>query len=387
MRPNTIGLYLHIPFCAQKCAYCDFYSLSAADSALMDEYLAALLTHMKETAEFTGRKSGKNGGWAVDTVYIGGGTPSYFGVKRLRKLLAAVHSLWNLSTTVEITLEANPDSVDLKSLKKLRRAGVNRLSLGVQAIQPELLQALGRIHTAEQAADAVRDAHKAGFDNISVDLMYGLPGQTAEMLHESLQAVLTWDIQHLSVYGLKLEPGTPLCEAKPELPDDEAQYAQYLATVNFLAKQDFAQYEISNFAKGGRVSRHNLKYWQLEPYIGLGPAAHSDFGERRYGNVRDIRAYIDGVTKGGAVIAEMDVIDKFERSGEYVMLGLRTTRGISGNDFTRMYKVSFDPLERKLERLAKYGLAELVGDRWRLTPQGFMVSNRILSELLGTIIE
>lgn len=386
MSSTTLGLYFHIPFCARKCDYCDFYSLTGAESKKMDAYLAALLRHMRETAAYTGKSSHKNGGWMVDTVYFGGGTPSLFGAARIDKLLSAVRKLWELSQSAEITVEGNPDSLDFKTLKRLRKAGVNRLSVGVQAVQPELLELLGRLHNAEQAADCVREARRAGFDNISADLMYGIPGQTPDMLSESLKAVLSWDVQHLSLYGLKLEEGTPLY-GNVSLPDDDEQAALYLASVLYLQQNGFEQYEISNFAKPSRQSRHNLKYWTLEPYIGFGPAAHSDFGGKRYSHVRDLDAYMSGVNGDAAVIDEMNRISPLERAGEYVMLGLRTARGISGNEYIRTYKVSLDIVEKKLELLEQHGYAQRMGERWRLTPKGFLVSNRILTELLGSEVD
>ncbi|MCL2031416.1 MAG: radical SAM family heme chaperone HemW [Oscillospiraceae bacterium] len=386
MPATTLGLYIHIPFCARKCAYCDFYSLGGADRLKMDAYFAALLRHMRETAVFTGKKAG-GGGWMVDSVYLGGGTPTLPGARRVVKLLSAARKLWQISQSAEITVEANPDTLDYKSLKTLRKAGVNRLSLGVQAVQTPLLETLGRVHSAEQAADCVREAQRAGFDNISVDLMYGIPGQTAEHLHDSLRAALSWNIQHLSLYGLKLEEGTPLYALEPPLPDDETQARQYLAAVDYLERHGFSQYEISNFSVPARQSRHNQKYWTLEPYIGFGPAAHSDFGGKRYSHARDLDAYIRNIEAGDAVVEEVDRIGPLERAGEYVMLGLRTVRGISGNEYTRLYKVSFDGIEKKLELLEKHGFARREGERWRLTAKGFLVSNRILSELLESEVD
>ncbi|MDR1735476.1 MAG: radical SAM family heme chaperone HemW [Oscillospiraceae bacterium] len=387
MSATTLGIYIHIPFCAKKCDYCDFYSLAGADGARMDDYLAALLRHMRETAALTGKNSSKTGGWSADTLYIGGGTPSLFGAQRVKKLVSAVKSLWNMPKSAEITMEANPDSLDFQSMRKLRKAGVNRLSIGVQATQPGLLASLGRIHTGEQAADCVRGARRAGFENISVDLMYGLPGQTTEMLFESINTVKEWGVTHLSLYGLKIEDGTPLAARNVSLPDEAEQADQYLSCAGLLKSLGFGQYEISNFALPSYQSRHNLKYWTLGSYIGFGAAAHSDFGGNRYGHVRDIDAYIAGVKSGDAVIDEISRISPLERAGEYIMLGLRTARGVSGNEYTRVYKVSFDAIEKKLEKFEKYGLCERTAERWHLTPKGFLVSNRILSELLESKVD
>ncbi|MDR1693391.1 MAG: radical SAM family heme chaperone HemW [Oscillospiraceae bacterium] len=379
--PN-LGVYIHIPFCASKCLYCDFYSLPDASDKLMDSYVKALIRHMDEASHYMGK--GSKGGVALDTVYFGGGTPTVLGPARLGELLSALRKRFNLVTSPEITVEANPGTVTLKTLKKLRKAGFNRISIGVQALQSNLLQTLGRTHTGEQAADAVRDAAEAGFLNISADILYGIPGQTRAQFSETLRAVCTWRLTHISLYGLKLEEGTPLAAADPVLPGDDEQADCYLAAVDLLRQEGFQQYEISNFAKRGYLCRHNYKYWTLEPYVGFGAAAHSDFGSKRYSIVKDIRAYVSKMQEGEAVIEESQAIPMSERAGEYVMLGLRTANGVSSNEYTRLFRASFDSLENKLERCAKWGLAETEGDRWHLTPKGFLVSNQIIGELLNT---
>jgi oxygen-independent coproporphyrinogen-3 oxidase len=339
--PN-IGIYIHIPFCGgeKKCSYCDFYSLAGQPDALKNDYVKALARHMEETGRFMGKNS--KGGMAADSVFIGGGTPTAIGTKRLCYVLKTLKKNFNLTSNCEITVEANPGSVDLRTLKKLRRAGFNRISFGVQAVQVELLAALGRTHTAEQAADAVRDAAAAGFVNISVDVMYGIPGQTRAQLTETLRMVCAWRISHLSLYGLKLESGTPLHEAAPVLPEEEEQAEMYLGAVELLNREGLRQYEISNFARSGYICRHNYKYWTLEPYIGFGASASSDFGNKRYKFVKDVKAYIDGVRDEDSLMEEMQQIPPGERAGEYVMVGLRTVNGISGNEYTRQFRASFD---------------------------------------------
>ena len=379
--PN-LGVYIHIPFCGSKCAYCDFYSLSGQPEALMNDYVKALARHIREAGQYMGR--GSKGGVTVDTVYFGGGTPTAIGAKRLGTVLAALKKNFTLATSCEVTVEANPGTVDARALKKLRRAGFNRISFGVQAAQQELLTALGRSHSPEQAAGSVRDAADAGFTNISVDLIYGVPGQTRAQLTETLRTVCTWRITHLSLYGLKLEDGTPLAKAEPVLPGEDEQADMYLEAVELLSREGLKQYEISNFARQGYICRHNYKYWTLEPYVGFGAAAHSDFGGKRYSFVKDLRAYIDGVRDSESLMDEVQAVPMIERAGEYVMLGLRTVNGVSSNEYTRLFKASFDSLESKLERCAKWGLAETEGDRWRLTPKGFLVSNQIIGELLDT---
>lgn len=377
-----LGVYIHIPFCGSKCSYCDFYSLPGQSETLMDDYVKALARHMDEAGTYLGK--GSKGGISVDSVYVGGGTPTAIGHKRLIAVLAALKKKFILTTNCEVTVEANPGTADAKAFKKLRKAGYNRISFGVQAMQQDLLTTLGRKHTGEQAADCVREAADAGFTNISVDVMYGIPGQTRAQLTETLRSVCTWRINHLSLYGLKLEEGTPLAEAEPVLPKDDEQADMYLEAVELLAKEGLKQYEVSNFARQGYICRHNYKYWMLEPYVGFGAAAHSDFGGKRYSFVKNVKAYIDGVRDSESLMEEMQQVPLIERAGEYVMLGLRTVNGVSSNEYTRLFKASFDMLENKLARCKKWGLAATEGDRWRLTPKGFLVSNQIIGELLDT---
>ena len=376
--PDKLGIYIHIPFCRSKCDYCDFYSL-AGKEARMDAYQKALLAHLAETAPLAK-------GIPVDTVYFGGGTPSFYGEKRLRELLAAIQKQFKVDQDAEITLEANPDSVDLPSLRRLRKAGFNRLSLGMQSACPGELEAIHRPHTAQQVGEAVTAARKAKFQNISLDLIYGLPGQTMDSWKTTVEHALSLLPQHLSCYGLKVEEGTPLAarvEAGEVLPDDDAQADLYLWTVGRLERAGFPQYEISNFAKPGRESRHNLRYWLTRPYIGFGPGAHSDFGGRHYSFLRDLDAYIDGVLRGGNIIDSEDLIPQRERGGEYLMLRLRTAAGIEEWEYRRTYFMDFAPLEERLEQFREQGWAEKTATgRWRLTPQGFLLSNQLIGDLM-----
>ncbi len=374
---QTLGLYIHIPFCKSKCQYCDFYSLSGREDR-MDAYQKALLAHLTESAPHAGA-------YTVDTVYFGGGTPSFYGDKRLVELLKLIKKLFRVDKHAEITLEANPDSVDFKMLKHLRRAGFNRISLGVQSADDAQLADLGRPHSFAQAAQAVEWARKAKFDNLSLDLIYGLPGQTLEGWQNTVEQVLTLNSDHISAYGLKVEEGTPLyrrVEAGETMPDDDMQADCYLWTADRLAQAGYGQYEISNFAKQGKHSRHNWKYWMTDPYMGFGPGAHSDFGGRRYSFVRNLEDYIKGVLEGGPIVDEDDEIPTKERSGEYLMLRLRTAHGIEEWEYRRTYFMNFAPIEGHLTEFAKHGLARQTDGRWRLTPKGFLLSNGIISTLL-----
>ena len=368
----TLGLYIHIPFCKAKCAYCDFYSLAHSEEK-MDAYMAALLRHLEEVAP-------RAAGMQVDTVYFGGGTPSYLGAARLCRILQTVLRRYDVARDAEITLEANPDSAgDWKELRRLRRAGFNRLSLGVQSTDDALLRRIGRVHTYEQVQQAVMAARKAKFTDLSLDLIYGLPGQTMEDWQRTLADAVALGPEHLSCYGLKLEEGTPLWQQRQTLtlPDDDAQADMYLYTVAALGEMGYEQYEISNFAKPGKASRHNLKYWRMEEYAGFGPGAHSDFGGVRYGYVRDVDSYI----AGRLVLSESETDSTLARDYEYVMLSLRTAAGIDRQTFEKRYRQRFQPMEALFEQYEKAGLALPTEGGWRLTPKGFLVSNSIIAAL------
>ena len=374
---EKLGLYIHIPFCRSKCDYCDFYSLVGREDR-MDDYQRALLAHMKETAPLARNCQ-------VDTVYFGGGTPSFYGEKRLLGLLGQIRRRFDLAREAEVTVECNPDSVDRRMLTRLRRAGVNRISLGVQSACNGELAAVHRPHTFEQAKEAVAAVRAAKIKNLSLDLIYGLPGQGEGSWEQTVEQALLLEPEHLSCYGLKVEEGTPLwgrVRRGEVLPDDDAQADMYLWTVDRLAQAGYRQYEISNFARPGFQSRHNLKYWMCKPYLGFGPGAHSDFGDRRYSFVRDLEGYISGVLEGGRIIDEEELIPRRERGSEYLMLRLRTTRGIEEWEYRREYFMNFEPIEQKLIEYERQGWAARQARRWHLTPKGFLVSNQLIGELL-----
>ena len=377
---KTIGIYIHIPFCKKKCSYCDFYSV--ADESLVEPYAKALTAHMREALTLLS-------GQAVDTVYIGGGTPALIGAKNLEGYLSLIRKGTALSPNAEVTVELNPESTDAKLVKKLRRAGVNRLSLGMQSACDEELQALGRLHSAGDVKRAVADIRAGGIENFSLDLMYGLPGGTRERFLDTLGEAIALKPKHISCYGLKLEEGTPLYERRDSLvlPDEDALADLYLETVDILGRAGYGQYEISNFAMPGYESRHNMKYWTLQEYIGFGAAAHSDFAGKRYSYLKDVAGYIDAIREGDAVTDSMEQIPMVERAAEYVMLGLRTAHGITGNDYTRLFRAGFEHIEKKLAYFESKGLARQVGGRWSLTPRGFLLSNRIIGALLDVSIE
>ena len=297
---KPLGIYIHVPFCRSKCAYCDFYSLAAKDDKLMDQYLQAICTHIKECGSLAPN-------YHVDTIYFGGGTPSFFGANGMVTILTAIRKHFHVDLRAEITFEANPDSITPRLLRRLKSEGFNRVSLGVQCDNDEILKKLGRPHNYEQVVKAVKRIRRAGYKNLSLDLIYGLPGQTLESWTATLEHVISLKPEHMSCYGLKVEEGTALyeCQETLELPDDDTQAEMYLEAVNILRQHGYRQYEISNFAQRGMASKHNLKYWTGEEYLGFGPDASSDFAGKRFSIVRDLKAYIDGIQHGGQVLRDV----------------------------------------------------------------------------------
>ena len=373
-----LGIYIHIPFCRSKCQYCDFYSVTNKDDKLMDGFLHAICAHIKESGQLAPA-------YKVDTIYFGGGTPSFFGADGMATILTAIRRNFDVDSNAEITFEANPDSVSDKLLNRLRAEGFNRVSLGVQCDDDEILKKIGRPHDYAQAVSAVQRIRKAGFKNLSVDLMYGLPNQTLNNWKDTLERVLALNPEHISCYGLKLEEGTPMYEYRDflNLPNDDVQADMYLAATEILRARGFRQYEISNFARKGLYSRHNMKYWTGGEYLGFGPNASSDFAGRRFTIIRDLQGYIDGIKNGGEVLQDVEDIPIRERAGEYLMMRLRTSAGIIKEEYERQYLLPFGPIEEALEKYRTFGHAARNDEgRWRLTPKGFLISNTIISDLL-----
>ena len=336
---QSLGIYIHIPFCASKCSYCDFYSLAGCEG-LIPSYQDALLEHLDESGPSIKK-------YEVDTVYFGGGTPSFYGADRICELFNAVKMNGNVRLDAEVTVEVNPDSISLNALRLLRGEGVNRLSIGVQASDNNLLKLIGRRHNFQQAQKAVYNARMAGFDNVSIDLMYGLPSQTKSDWAETLARTM------------------------------------YCYAAEMLDRYGYKQYEISNFCAPGFESRHNLKYWRLDDYMGFGPGAHSSVGNLRYSFVKDLRRYISGVQRKLSITDEYQVIDPLERAVEYIMLGMRTTRGISEQEYHIRCQSNWKPIARTLEAFRQKGWTELESDgRWHFTVPGFLISNTLIGILL-----
>ncbi len=365
---NKLGIYIHIPFCLRKCPYCDFYSVAINDNTA-NEYVEALCSHIL---------SYKENRILVDTVYFGGGTPTSLPAGLIARILNTVREAFVISDDSEITIEANPCTVDEKYLRELYENGINRISFGVQSACDSELERLGRLHNFYRARSAVITAYDVGFRNISCDLMIGVLGQTPESLSFSIDEFSKLPINHISAYMLKVEAGTPYdCDCiRKELFDDDTQADMYLLAVKRLESNGFLQYEISNFCKDNMRSRHNTKYWQLNEYIGFGPSAHSYYDGKRFFYSRDIKEYINNPASTYEV--EDASPDKLT---EYTMLSLRLVDGLSLKTFAELGG-NIEVLERLSSQLCKSKLAVLNDDILKLTPNGFLVSNSIIASLL-----
>ena len=373
---KSVGIYVHIPFCASKCAYCNFYSLAGADK-MINAYQSAILKHIGEYAP-------QLDGYLIDTVYFGGGTPSHYGAGRIASIFNALKRHGHVVLDSEVTAEINPGGISKEDLIRLRRAGFNRLSIGVQCSNDTMLKSLGRSHTYADAVQTVSDARQAGFENISADIIYGLPSQNKDSWAETLAKTAALKTEHISCYGLKIERGTQLYVFKdsPFLPDDDAQADMYLYAVETLARFGYKQYEISNFARRGFESKHNLKYWLGDEYIGFGAGAHSYVGRCRYSFIEDIEKYIERVNKGQVVVEYSEEMSDFENAGEYLMLRLRTIHGISEEEYYNIYRLKLDFVLDLLHEYETNGWALFKDGRWRFTPKGFMLSNTLIGEIL-----
>ena len=374
-REETYGIYVHIPFCLQKCVYCDFTSYPGQLSRAAC-YLEAL---DREMAYFRGCRA--------DTVYIGGGTPTCLEAVQLAGLVDKIRSCFRLEQDCEITVECNPKTADEKYFRTLRKAGVNRLSVGVQSFHDHELRLLGRIHTAAEAEECIRMAKNAGFSNISLDLMFGLPRQSAADVEESVRRAVSLAPTHLSCYSLILEEGTPLYrsvqEGKYALPDEDTEREMYHHLVRLLAENGYHRYEISNFALRGKESRHNNKYWERKPYIGLGAAAHSQIADLRYGNPSSLAEYEEVTFLHPPAGRAAERLTSADEMAEFMFLGLRKGAGILKSDFGKVFGKSLETVfGEPIKKFYSLGLLEDSNGRLRLSDAGIDVSNAIFCEFL-----
>ena len=369
---SPAGLYIHIPFCHQKCKYCNFYSIVPPND--LSPFIKALLHELS----LYNREFG-----CFDTVYIGGGTPSVLSARSIADILTAVRTEYRILPEAEITIEVNPGDTGVDYLTAFRRSGVNRLNIGIQSFDDRLLRFLGRRHNRQQAVDAIGNAFAAGFDNIGLDLIYGIPGQTFGGWQETLARATSFRPHHLSCYQLTLEADTPLGrqyrENLLELPGETEQAEFFFRTAAFLENTGYIHYEVSNFARSASLlSRHNQKYWQHQPYLGIGPSAHSFSRGKRWWNHRSIGRYMDALLNGGAPVEDSEILTAEQMRMEALFLGFRTSRGIDLCDFEEKYR--YDLLDGKsdaLQRLADAGLIEISNRSIRPTRAGLAVADHL----------
>lgn len=375
---KKLGLYLHIPFCVRKCNYCDFYS-APADSGARSAYVDALIAQLA----FEGARLGD---YDVDAVYLGGGTPNLLSGEDFARILDTVKAHYRLDANAEITAECNPVAGDAEKLAAMRAAGVNRLSIGLQSIHENELQLLGRPHDYAAFLDTFHTARAVGFRNISADLMFGIPAQTEKSFAETLEALTALAPEHISAYGLRVEKRTPFWGMREKLPfpdeDAEANMAEYM--VDFLASRGYRHYEISNFAKEGFASRHNLRYWLGSDYLGFGPGAHSYLGGERFETPPDTAAYLSAVRGGRFADLRQNLtrIGEKEAMDEYVMLRMRLSCGVDFADFKHRFGVSFDQRYPIDPALLAGGFLQRTDGGIAFTERGMRVSNAILSDWL-----
>lgn len=388
------GVYLHIPFCKSRCSYCDFATDVYRDTGVVERYVDALCREISEGGNLSGSEgarcglssrsrtlpTGRVSALSIDTVYFGGGTPSLLTQEQLHKILDSVHKAFNVSSNAEITMEMNPATVTPETLAAYRELGVNRASFGVQTFNDRDLKLLARGHDAQDARETFRMLREAGFDNISFDLIAGLPGQSLNDWETNLSKAIELGPEHISLYLLEIHEGTPLAEqmrsGRRPVPDEELAAQMYETMLDRLATAGYQQYEISNFTKPGYESRHNTKYWRLDPVFGFGVSAHSFDGRERYANERDTAKYVELIESGSAEVTR----EQNDLASEFVFLGLRLEDGIDLAEYkNRFGEMLADKYVGELRDLFDKGLVELTNDRLRLTRKGKLFSNEVFA--------
>jgi len=372
-----MGIYVHIPFCKNKCYYCGFYSV--ASPTLKSEFTDALINEIVLRRNYLK-------GEIHSTLYFGGGTPSYMSINELSFIIEAIEDNFNISSDAERTIECNPDDLSEEKLKGLKALGFNRISVGVQTFHDELLQKINRRHTSTQAINAINMAKKVGFDNISVDLMMGLPDYSSAILSEDLHILTSLPISHLSIYLLSIEEGTVFYKLKKDgklnLPDEDNFVEYYKTASNYLKASGFQHYEISNFAKDGKYSLHNTSYWKNVAYIGLGPSAHSFNLKSRSWNISNIKRYIESIKNGNPESKE-ELLSKKDKYDEYIMTSLRTMWGAKIDILKTEYSEYWNAVEEKVKNYIKSGDILYENEFVKLSEQGWLISDMIFCDLFA----
>lgn len=375
------GLYIHIPFCTHACPYCDF-SFELLRDGRVDRLLAAL--------EAEAVRRGREPPWPdgiVDTIFLGGGTPTCLTDRQLDRVFRMIHDSFRVGPDAEVTVEANPETVRISKLQRLRDLGVNRLSIGAQSFSDEILRQLGRCHTADQAARSIALAREAGFGNVNLDLMFGVPGQAASDWADTLERAVSLDPEHVSVYGLTIEPGTDFARMDEEglldLPDEGRHVGYYYQALDELAAAGYLHYEVSNLSKPGFACRHNASCWNGGDYLGLGPSAHSHLAGRRLANARNLADYLSAMDERGEAIEMDETLTVDERIHEYILLSLRSVEGMDPRVFRHRFgEDALGKRDRAIHTLAEEGLLAECGSRIRLTRKGLALADSVCAYLM-----
>lgn len=375
---RKLGIYIHIPFCIKKCKYCDFYSVKWS-SDLEKEYIASIL---KEIENYSYLKN-----YVIDSIYFGGGTPSIISPLKLERVISKIKKNFILAKNCEISMEANPNSINYNLLREYNLIGINRISIGVQSLDDNILLKIGRVHNKNEALIAIENAKKAGFDNINVDVMFNIPDQNVENINNTLENIIKTGITHISFYALKLEEGTPMYQMKKDnkivMPNEDDERNMYYSGREIMNKNNFFQYEISNFSVRGYECKHNLKYWNQNEYIGIGTSAHSFLNGVRYKNIENIKYYISNISNN---LFDYDIQESMSLNDlmfEYIILRLRLTEGLNLNDFNEKFKIDFyEKYNKQVVYLQNNRLVEKIDNYIRLTYLGMDISNYVFSKFM-----
>jgi oxygen-independent coproporphyrinogen-3 oxidase len=375
-----LGLYIHVPFCVQKCNYCDFNSFKIKGND-KKEYLDAIEKEMKlYSDEFKNKQ--------FDSVFFGGGTPSILNIEELKRLVGSVFKNFNIKETAEVSMECNPGTINKEKLIHMKELGINRLSIGLQAIQNHHLKYIGRIHSYEEFEKNYLEAKEVGFDNINIDLMYALPNHNKEEWKESLDKIISLNPSHISAYSLILEEGTKLHEMYDNeefsLLDEDTDIEMYNYTINKLKENGYNQYEISNYSKEYKECKHNIIYWKCDNYLGLGPGASGYIGDIRYNNISDLNEYNHKISQNIKPIEEETILSEKDKIEEFIFMGLRMNEGISLKVFKERFNISIEDIYKEpIEKLIASKLLELDKDNLKLTQKGREISNTVFIEFIN----
>jgi oxygen-independent coproporphyrinogen-3 oxidase len=377
---KKLGVYIHVPFCKQKCNYCDFYSVKW-DDEWENKYTEAVIDEIKGYKEMLRDK------YLVDTVFFGGGTPTIIKPSNLKIILDTISSIAVIDKNAEISMEANPNTLTDENLKQYRESGINRLSIGIQSLNDEILKKIGRIHNSTEALEAIDRARKHGFKNINVDAMFNIPGQTTSDIEETLSKIMERGVKHISFYSLKLEKGTPMYSMEQKnlitMPDEDEERNMYYKGRIVMEQNNLFQYEISNFAVDGFQCRHNLKYWNQEEYIGIGPSAHSFMNSIRYSNPSDLKLFCKNIEENNLGRIIQEEMNEEELMFEYIMLRLRLTEGLDSAEFKNKFNVDFnEKYKGQIKYLTENKLIEQCGNIVKLTQRGMDISNYVFEEFM-----